>query len=276
MPSKPILIAQTINYIYQGVVGLPSTPTYTPPVGGFVLNTEAELDAVVWTDTVYGSTKPLWTDILMFNDASYPWATMQDVLANWVTVKGEATQAESMTALTAILSGYLTSMGAMSTYCAQATTVNGKALNANIVLAASDIAGIPAAQVQSDWNATTGLGVILNKPGIPKVYFGTTLKTVPIFYTASATVASGVAVFQLTADGTSTGTALFPNGPNTDSLNIFVSDATASYQMSYALTNSNKTLTVTANKLTTANILTGILGQANANGAVVRLQVWGS
>ena len=26
---------------------------------------------------------------------------------------------------------------------------------------------IPAAQVQSDWNATTGLGVILNKPSIP-------------------------------------------------------------------------------------------------------------
>ena len=28
---------------------------------------------------------------------------------------------------------------------------------------------IPAAQVQSDWNATTGLGVILNKPSIPTV-----------------------------------------------------------------------------------------------------------
>lgn len=26
---------------------------------------------------------------------------------------------------------------------------------------------IPAAQVQSDWNASTGLGVILNKPTIP-------------------------------------------------------------------------------------------------------------
>ena len=28
---------------------------------------------------------------------------------------------------------------------------------------------IPAAQVQSDWNATTGMGVILNKPTIPTV-----------------------------------------------------------------------------------------------------------
>lgn len=144
---------------------------------------------------------------------------------------------------------------AAMTYVPKTLTVNGYPLSTNITLTASDISGIPVA---------------------PKVYFGTTLKTAPIFYTASATVASGVAVFQLTADGTSTGTALFPNGPNTDSLNIFVSDATASYQMSYALTNSNKTLTVTANKLTTANILTGILGQATANGAVMRMQIWGS
>ena len=28
---------------------------------------------------------------------------------------------------------------------------------------------IPAAQIQSDWNATSGLGVILNKPTIPTV-----------------------------------------------------------------------------------------------------------
>lgn len=31
---------------------------------------------------------------------------------------------------------------------------------------------IPAAQVQSDWNATSGMGVILNKPSIPAVTNG--------------------------------------------------------------------------------------------------------
>lgn len=109
----------------------------------------------------------------------------------------------------------------------------------------------------------------------PKAYEGTTLRAnaFPIF--AHATVASGVAVFNLTSDGTSGGTALFSNGIIQDSINLFVSDATASYQMSFALTNSNKTLTVTTNKLTTANILSGILGQAAANGAVVKLQIWG-
>lgn len=136
------------------------------------------------------------------------------------------------------------------------TTVNGHALNANVVV---------------DYNDLT------NKPTItsPKAYEGTTLRTgaFPIF--KSATVGSGSAVFHLTADGTSGGTALFPNGVIQDSVNAFVSDAAASYQMAYAFSNSNKTCTVTTNKLTTANILTGILGQASGNGSVVKLSVWG-
>ncbi len=108
-----------------------------------------------------------------------------------------------------------------------------------------------------------------------KAYEGVTARAnaFPIF--KSATVASGVAVFHLTDNGTSGGNALFPNGVIADSVNAFVSDATASYQMSYAFSNGNKTLTVTANKLTTANILTGLLGQSAANGAVVKLSVFG-
>lgn len=96
----------------------------------------------------------------------------------------------------------------------------------------------------------------------------------PVF--KSATVASGVAVFHLTADGLSTGTALFASGPFAESINVIVNDATASYQYGWVLSNSNKTLTVTCNKFTTANILSGILGQAAANAAVVTLQVWGN
>ena len=108
-----------------------------------------------------------------------------------------------------------------------------------------------------------------------KFYEGTNLRSGAIGISKSATVSSGVAVFHLTSDGLSTGTALFPNGVIVDSVNAFVSDATASYQMSYAFSNSNKTLTVTANKLTTANILTGLLGQTQANGSVVKVTVWG-
>lgn len=132
---------------------------------------------------------------------------------------------------------------------------------------------------------TTGLfSDLLSKPttlagyGITDgatAYEGTTARSgaFPIF--KSATVSGGTAIFYLTNDGTSTGTALFPNGVITDSVNATVSDATASYQMSWAFSNSNKTLTVTTNKLTTANILTGILGQSAANSSVVKLSVWG-
>lgn len=180
---------------------------------------------------------------------------------------------------------------------------------------------IPANQVQTDWNAISGLGVLLNKPSLfsgsytdltnkptlfdgtyasltgkptfatvatsgsyndlsnkpvlSKAYTGTTLKTDCFRIYKNATVSSGTAVFHLTDDGLSTGNALFTNEVFTDSVQVNVNDSSASYQMSWVFSNSNKTLTVTANKLTTANILTGILGQTQANGASVRLYVEG-
>jgi len=109
-----------------------------------------------------------------------------------------------------------------------------------------------------------------------KVYAGTALKANPILYTSMGTVSGGSVVFNLTNDGLSTGTPLFPNGPIVGSLNAFVSDAAASYQMAATWSNSNKTVTITANKLTTSNILTGVLGQAAANSAVVYMNVWGN
>lgn len=187
-----------------------------------------------------------------------------------------------------------------------------KAYSATDKTKLAGIASGATVQVSSDWTAASGVTKILNKPSLSAVatsgaysdlsgkpslatvatsgsyndltskpslmtlYSGTSLVSNPKVFTAAATVSSGVAVFQLTADGTSTGAALFPNGPLTSSLNYFVNDATASYQTSAAWTNSNKTLTITANKLTTSNILTGILGQASANSAVVNITVLGS
>lgn len=135
----------------------------------------------------------------------------------------------------------------------------------------SDLSGKPALATV----ATTGAYADLTgKPTLGIAYEGITQRTnsFPVF--KSATVASGTAVFNLTADGTAGGTAICTNGVIQDSVNAFVSDATASYQMAYAFSNSNKTVTVTTNKLTTANILTGILGQAAGNGSAVKLSVW--
>lgn len=109
-----------------------------------------------------------------------------------------------------------------------------------------------------------------------QMYSETTQKLGAFPIVKSATVSSGVAVFHLTADGTSGGTALFSNGPVLKSPQLIVNDAAASYQFGWVWSNSNKTLTVTTNKLSTANILTGVLGQTAANGSEVDLTVWGN
>lgn len=124
--------------------------------------------------------------------------------------------------------------------------------------------GITASDIVFPWDAVA-----------PSGYEGTIQRVSPIPVFKSATVSGGVAVFHLTVDGLSTGASLFPIGVIQDSIGLLVSDATASYQMSYVFSNSNKTVTVTANKLTTSNILTGILGQTAANGAVVKLTAFG-
>lgn len=131
------------------------------------------------------------------------------------------------------------------------------------------LAGTTAQYVRGDGSLATYTAV--------QCYSGTTQKTgcFPVF--KSATVASGVAVFHLTTDGTSGGTALFPNGVDQDSVQLSFNDSGASYQPGWAWSNSNKTLTVTLNKLGTANILTGILGQTAApNGFVVKLTAFGN
>lgn len=115
---------------------------------------------------------------------------------------------------------------------------------------------------------------LTSKPTLGISYEGTTQRTnsFPIF--KSATVASGVAVVNLTSDGTSGGTSLCPNGVIQDSVSIIFNDSTSSFQQSWAFSNSNKTLTITANKFTSANILSGLLGQAAANSSVAKITVW--
>lgn len=159
------------------------------------------------------------------------------------------------------------------------TSVNGQ--TGTVVLVKADI-GLSNVDNTSDANKplstadVAALALKADATAIGKAYQGTTAKAgaFPIF--KSATVASGVAVFHLTNDGLSTGTALFPNGPFIESVSPIVNDATSSYQMGWALSNSNKTLTVTTNNFTTANILTGLLGQTAANGKVVNLTIWGN
>lgn len=67
---------------------------------------------------------------------------------------------------------YMSPSAVSSTYVPQTTTVNGHALSSNVTVAYSDLTGlptIPAAQVNSDWNASSGIAQILNKPTLSTV-----------------------------------------------------------------------------------------------------------
>lgn len=95
--------------------------------------------------------------------------------------------------------------------------------------------------------------------------------------TVNVSGGAGNATFYLTHDGTATGTALFPNA--VDFVKAEISDNTKGYNYSYALTNSNRTLTVTANYFAPVTIL-GIsvllaTTTAAANGISVNILVKG-
>lgn len=162
------------------------------------------------------------------------------------------------------------SPGLMS--AAMVTKLNGAGTSTVAVTGAySDLTGKPSLATV----ATSGsYADLISKPTLGASYEGTTQRTssFPIF--KSATVASGVAVVNLTSDGTAGGTALCSNGVIQDSVSVIFNDNSSSFQQSWAFSNSNKTLTVTANKFTSANILSGLLGQAAANGSVAKISVW--
>jgi len=104
---------------------------------------------------------------------------------------------------------YYTKGEADSTFVPQTRTINNKALSSNITLDASDVGAlpdstvIPAAQVNSDWNAVSGVAEILNKPTIPT---DTSDLTNGAGYITSAALSSYV---DLSSDQNITGTKTF-------------------------------------------------------------------
>lgn len=147
------------------------------------------------------------------------------------------------------------------------------------VSAFSNDAGYLTTSSLSGYSTTTAMNSAISAAtaAIPSqyVYSGINKRSIAFPYINTGTVASGTVSFNLTVDGTTSGTAMFPNGIIPGGVNYFVNDATGSYQVSYALTNSNKTITFTANKYTTANLLSGLLGQSAANGAVLNVTIYG-
>lgn len=273
IPSNWLSLAVAYHaYAY----GMPDSSDEYSFSGDISDSSETSWDNITWMDA---RTQPTYAQL---SDPAFKQEVMS-AMGTYLSVAYEPTDHAQLTTNTGSISTLSSSLSSLaSTVSGQGsnkvdktTTVNGHALSSNVTVTKTDVS-LGNCDNTSDASKPISSATQTALDKKPTIYFGSTLKSNAIMFTGSATVSSGTAVIYLTTDGTSGGTAIFPNGPNMDSINAFVSDAAASYQMSYALTNSNKTLTITANKLTTANILTGVLGQGQANSAVVRLTIWGS
>lgn len=131
----------------------------------------------------------------------------------------------------------------------------------------ADPTGTQDAMTQHTATSTAG--------GIPRVYRQNTVQTNVWEYENSVVVASGTVTFNLTTDGTSTGTAIFSTAVFTESINITIFDATNSYVYSAPTVAGNrKTITFTVNKV---GLSLGIIVFVSAaNGTTVNLTVKGN
>jgi hypothetical protein len=171
----------------------------------------------------------------------------------------------------------------LSQYVPITTTINGQPLSSNITLTPSEI-GSPSGSGTStgtntgDQNlsayalaaslsavATTGNYTDLSgKPtSLTPLWNGTT-EVQAIEYTNSGTTnSSGQVVFELTTNGASNGTAIFPTGPIDSTTSVKINSVANAYAEEWAWSNSNKTLTVTVYQLST--VVLGIMGSRRFN-----------
>lgn len=205
-----------------------------------------------------------------------------------------------------------------SIYVPQTTQVNGFSLSANVTLGKSDVGLGNVPNVDATNASNIGSGTLSSSrlptsgvtagtysyssvtvdssgrvtgassgttPTAPQVYDGTTQHTnaFAIFFSGT-TNGSGQVVINLTNDGTSTGTALFPTGPINKSVNFIVPSTSTLYLGTWAWSNSNKTLTFTLDQTGSTNVLTSLLGALTSvlgspvsasSGVTLNGQVWG-
>lgn len=118
--------------------------------------------------------------------------------------------------------------------------------------------------------------------GAPTIYLGTTAKTNVKLIAKSATIAGGAgqAIFYLTDNGLSGGTALCANAVYDETVDFEVNDSSAFYRPAWTIAGDRKSITATVTRATATGVI-AVLGlnllsaPTNApNGTVVRLTVW--
>lgn len=243
--TYPLDVALTLEYISGGV-----SYCYS---GSLSNNTETEYNNITWLEDEpwcegAGRTKPSWNSILNSNTGAH--ATYNDLLKQKFQyfIKKDLDQAKN-----------------------DIETIEGQL---------SSFASSSHSHAQSDvTNLTEDLG---NRPII---WLNTTQKSGVKMIAKSATVAggSGQAVFYLTDNNASNGTAVCSNVYE-DTIDFEVNSNTALYRNSWVVSGDKKTVTVTSSQAVNAgNVLTSLLGAVTSalgaltpttNGTVIRMTVW--
>lgn len=241
-------------------IDIPLTLEYMSPglsaclTGNVADDTQSEFNVASWnlSDPSDCGSKPLWSDIQTYAPMAIAEYNSVASAANYIISQQYAYQVPSVSSSLSTL------------------TSSFSALSSNV--GAGSLSTVAHSGSYSD---------LSNKPSLMTVYNGYTAVTSPKTFTSSGTVSSGTVIFQLTADGTSTGTALFLSGPITSSLNWFVNSASTLYLANPVWSNSNKTLTLTVNSATSSGVISllglSLLGApvAAANGTVVNISMFG-
>jgi hypothetical protein len=157
--AKPVSTAQAAAIAAVTTTTLGAEPTITKSTG-----------LLSWTGTAWAwitnNFVPNTTTVNGHALSANVTVTATDLSLGNVNNTSDANKPVSTAQAAAIAAVTTTTLGAVPT----SRTINGHALSANVTVAYSDLTGqptIPAAQVNSDWNASTGLAQILNKPTIP-------------------------------------------------------------------------------------------------------------
>lgn len=165
------------------------------------------------------------------------------------------------------MTSYMTVVAAASTYATQSDLTTGMSEKYN-------------SPVGTTLQYLRGDGTLSTFPTVfGSCYDGTTKRSNCLPYSTVLTVSGGVVTANMTTDGTSGGTSIFPNGLIVGSLNVTCNDSTVPYSASYSTpASATKSIVFTVNRASGVLSVLGlsVLGApAAANGAVCNIQAMG-
>ncbi len=132
--------------------------------------TAASSNMITYVESLTGTATATHGDLTVtptLKTITIPSEVTQSTVAGWGFTKNTGTLTEHATHKLTATNNNATSTSGTITFVESLTGTNTATSGDLTITATRRSVTIPAAQVQSDWNATSGMGVILNKPNIP-------------------------------------------------------------------------------------------------------------